>query len=51
MQYTYYMIDIIVWTNIAKYKLNALFVNYGHIVCMMNAYRVKKRIILFNFSL
>lgn len=36
MQYTYYMIDIIVWTNIAKYKLNALFVNYGHIVCMMN---------------
>ena len=51
MQYTCYMIDVIVWTNIAKYKLNALFVDYGHIVCMMNAYRAKKRIILFNFSL
>lgn len=46
-----YMIDDIVWINTTKYKLNALFANYGQIMYIMNAHRAKKRIILFNFSL
>lgn len=37
---------MISYDSVAKYKLNALFASYGHIVLyIMNAHRAKKRII------
>lgn len=43
---------MISYDSVAKYTLNALFANYGHIVLyIMNAHRAKNIYYIFNFSL